>query len=207
RVREYHFQPVSNDPRKGRRKKEFGYHDVTTIRLVERQRLQFQRDDGQTNVVRNAAETDSTLALWGKRGQQLLGHLRAGIVGVGGVGSILAEFLARLGIGELAMVDYDLLDDENLNRSLGAKRSDVGKPKIQYVSRVARQSATASNFKVRSLRGSVAEPDGLRSLLDCDVIFSVTGNAFARQVLDHASYAYAIPIVDGGTAIVVNPID
>src|SRR5439155_25835719 len=84
---------------------------------------------------------------------------------------------------------------------------DVGKPKIQYVSRVARQSATASNFKVRSLRGSVAEPDGLRSLLDCDVIFSVTGNAFARQVLDHASYAYAIPIVDGGTAIVVNPID
>jgi molybdopterin/thiamine biosynthesis adenylyltransferase len=207
RVREYQFQPKSGDQRNGRRIDSFRHWDAITIRLVERHRLRFQFDDARTTVIPNTRETDSALALWGTRGQQLLGNVRAGIVGVGGVGSMLAEFLARLGIGELILVDFDLLDRENLNRSLGARKNDVGKPKVRYVSRVARQAATASKFKARTLRGSVAERDGLRSVLDCDIIFSVNGNAFARQVLDHASYAYLIPVIDGGTTLIVNPED
>jgi molybdopterin/thiamine biosynthesis adenylyltransferase len=207
RVREYNVQDGTDVPKDRRRMEKFTHCDASTIHLMGRQNLRFQFDDALTSAIQNATETDSTLALWGKKGQQLLGKIRVGIVGVGGVGSILAEFLARLGVGELVMVDYDLLEKENLNRSLGARKSDVGKPKIKYVSRIARQSATADKFKVRTVRGSVAEPDGLKSLLDCDVIFSVTGNAFARQVLDHASYAYLIPVIDGGTTLMVNPTD
>jgi len=207
RVREYHFQPKSRVQGNRHPTDKFEHSDAMTIRLIERQQLRFQFDDAKTPVIHNATETDSTLALWGKQGQQVLGNVRVAIVGVGGVGSILVEFLARLGVGELVLVDYDLLGEENLNRSLGARRSDVGKPKVQYVSRVARQAATASKFTVRTFRGSVAELNGLRIVLDCDIVFCVTGNAFARQVLDHASYAYLIPVIDGGTTLLVNPKD
>ena len=206
RVREYKFQRTQGDNTNGNRAKSSTHRDVTGVRFIDQQRLRFQLATEEVQGL-DVSEIDSTLALWGKKGQRLLSAIRTGVVGVGGVGSILVEFLARLGVGELVLVDYDVLEKENLNRSIGAKRSDVGKPKIRYVTRLARESATARKFLVRSFRGSVAEEEGLKAVLDCDTILSVTGDAFARQVLDHASYAYMIPIIDGGTALILNPDD
>lgn len=148
-------------------------------------------------------EVDSTLRLWGKEGQELLGSLRVGISGVGGVGCILAEFLARLGVGELVLVDFDVVSEENLNRLVGARRQDLGKPKVDYASRIARQAATASGFRVREIRASTAEWEGLRPLLDTDIIMNAADSPFARQVLDHAAYAYCLPVIDGGTRLLV----
>ncbi len=79
-----------------------------------------------------------TAVIRGEEGRRVLAGLRVGVAGVGGVGSILVEFLARLGVGGLVLVDYDVLKEENLNRSLGARREDVGRPKIEYLARVAR---------------------------------------------------------------------
>jgi hypothetical protein len=70
---------------------------------------------------------------------------------------------------------------------------------------VATEAATAPNFHHSKYRESVAEADGLKPLLDCDVILAAADDAFASQVLDHAAYAHLIPIVDGGTTLVANP--
>ena len=46
-------------------------------------------------------------------------------MGVGGVGSLVAEYLARLLIGHLSLVDFDVIEDTNLSRIVGATQADV----------------------------------------------------------------------------------
>lgn len=53
------------------------------------------------------------------------------VFGVGGVGSYVVEALARAGIGKIAIVDKDVVDDSNINRQLVALHSTVGKPKVE----------------------------------------------------------------------------
>lgn len=147
--------------------------------------------------------TDSSVLLWGKSGQMVLAELTVGIAGLGGVGGMLAENLARLGIGKLVLVDYDRLEKANLNRSQGATRSEAcGRTvKVAVYSRIAREAATCPKFDISMFRESVVEDAGLRPLLDSDIIIAAADDAFARQVLDHAAYAHLIPVIDGGTIL------
>ncbi len=55
------------------------------------------------------------------------------VVGLGGVGSFAAEFLARAGVGNLTIVDGDVVDITNINRQLPALHSTIGMPKVQVV--------------------------------------------------------------------------
>jgi molybdopterin/thiamine biosynthesis adenylyltransferase len=165
-------------------------------------------DSPSNNEPIDLSMTESSALLWGEAGQRILAELTIGIAGLGGVGGMLAEHVARLGIGSLVIVDYDRLEDGNFNRSQGATRAESKSqsPKVGVYSRIAAEAATAPNFHVAKYRESVAETDGLRPLLDCDLILAAADDAFARQVLDHAAYAHLIPIVDGGTALVANPL-
>jgi len=206
RICEYHWPRPATA--KEARSKRFGinsasHSDASAIRIVSSDALTVYHYGRKTSIEADAKTVDSTLRLWGSLGQQILGNLRVGIAGLGGVGSILAEFLARLGIGELVLVDFDIVKEENLNRLVGVRREELGKPKIKYAARICRQASTAAPFKVRTFRGSVSERDGLKHLLDADIIMNAADSAFVRQVLDHVSYAYAIPVIDGGTTLVV----
>jgi tRNA A37 threonylcarbamoyladenosine dehydratase len=55
------------------------------------------------------------------------------VVGLGGVGSFAAEFLARAGVGNMIIVDGDVVDITNINRQLPALHSTVGEPKVTIV--------------------------------------------------------------------------
>lgn len=55
------------------------------------------------------------------------------VVGLGGVGSFAAEFLARAGVGKMTIVDGDIVDITNINRQLPALHSTIGEPKVTIV--------------------------------------------------------------------------
>lgn len=55
------------------------------------------------------------------------------VVGLGGVGSFAAEFLARAGVGNMTIVDGDIVDITNINRQLPALHSTIGKDKVEIV--------------------------------------------------------------------------
>lgn len=159
-----------------------------------------------------AANTqDSTLELWGERGQQLLAGIRVGVVGCGGVGSLLAEQVARLGVAEAVFIDFDSVKPVNLNRAYGATREDAEKqqPKAEVARRVAERSASSQSFSADAIVGSIVEdgnPDyaALGGLLDCDIILNAADPHWVRKVLDEVSYAHLIPVLDGGTTLVVD---
>ena len=71
--------------------------------------------------------------LFKAEGLQNLKNSKVLVVGVGGVGSFAAEFLARAGVGNLTIVDGDVVDITNVNRQLPALHSTEGMPKVHVV--------------------------------------------------------------------------
>jgi ThiF family len=150
---------------------------------------------------------DSSLRIWGERGQKELAMLQVALVGAGGVGSILAEHLARLGVGAMVIVDFDRCSPDVANRTQGATRADGAslRLKVHIAARNARRGATAPKFRVTTASASVVEAETIPLLLDCDVIINAADSAWARQVLDHLAFAHLIPVVNGGTTLSGDP--
>ena len=74
-----------------------------------------------------------TEMLIGEEGLKKIKGKKVAIFGVGGVGSYSAEALARSGIGNLVLIDYDVVDITNINRQLHALSSTIGKSKVQLM--------------------------------------------------------------------------
>ncbi len=69
-----------------------------------------------------------------EEGLKKLNNANVLVVGLGGVGSFAAEFLARAGVGKMTVVDGDTVDITNINRQLPALHSTVGRHKVEVVS-------------------------------------------------------------------------
>lgn len=77
--------------------------------------------------------TERAELLFKKDGLEKLKNSHVMVVGMGGVGSFAAEFLARAGVGKMTIVDGDVVDITNINRQLPALHSTVGQPKVTIV--------------------------------------------------------------------------
>lgn len=71
------------------------------------------------------------ILFWGEENQKLLSLKHAAVFGLGGVGGFCAEALARAGLGELTIIDFDNVSLSNINRQLGALQSTVGQNKTK----------------------------------------------------------------------------
>lgn len=150
-------------------------------------------------------ELQRTISSWGTRTQANLSRLRIGIVGLGSVGSIVAETLARTGITRLALIDFDTVEFVNLDRVLHATAEDaqLRRSKVSVLARELKFSATADKFRAEALEWSVCEDEGFREALDCDVLFSCVDRPWPRAVLNFTAFAHLIPVVDGGIRVEV----
>ena len=108
---------------------------------------------------------------WQQRTEQLIGaaaaerlsHAHILIVGVGGVGAWAAEMLARAGVGEMTLVDADVVSLSNINRQMPALHSTVGEPKTE----VARRRLLDINPSLRlHLLTQYLKEEDVPSLLD-----------------------------------------
>lgn len=74
-----------------------------------------------------------TELILGSEAMQVLKESRVAVFGLGGVGGMAAEALARSGIGKMLLVDFDVISITNLNRQIIALHSTIGKPKVQVM--------------------------------------------------------------------------
>lgn len=68
--------------------------------------------------------------LFGLKGAQQIRDAHVAIVGIGGVGSWVAESLARSGVGQLTLIDFDQVAESNINRQIHATEASLGQPKV-----------------------------------------------------------------------------
>jgi hypothetical protein len=142
-----------------------------------------------------------TVSFWGEEAQRAFAALHVAIVGLGSVGSIVAETLARMGARHLTLIDPDVVELHNLDRTVGATSKDVGVLKVQVAARHVQAVATARRITIRSAPASVASSAGLKALYDCDVAFSCVDRPLARHTLNGAAYRNLMPVVDGGILV------
>lgn len=142
-----------------------------------------------------------TVVVWGKKNHANLARLRIGIVGLGSVGSLVAETLTRMGMQFFVLIDFDEVQEHNLDRLVTANKKDLGRLKVDVTEERMRESSTAAHIDIKKVPFSVVEEPGYRSALDCDVIFSCVDRPRARKVLNHIAYAHLIPVIDGGIAV------
>lgn len=142
----------------------------------------------------------ATISVWGTTAQADLSRARVGIVGLGSVGSIVAEALSRTGLEQLTLIDPDHIEERNLDRTLGAYSSDVKEslPKVEIAKRMVNASHTSPRFSVIDITDGIQGTDGLANALDCDAIVCCVDRPWPRHILNVLAYAHLIPVVDGG---------
>jgi molybdopterin/thiamine biosynthesis adenylyltransferase len=166
---------------------------------------------------------DRQARLFGDRGQALLAAQRVAVIGAGGAGSLLIEYLAHLGVGELVVVDPDRLEPSNLSRVVGARRSDLHplltKPwmprpirkfgkrhrsrKVDVARRVAQQAHPKIKFV--GLASDVTVAHTAEELVDCDYLFLAADSMQARLLVNALVHQYLIPGVQVGAKVQIEP--
>jgi hypothetical protein len=162
---------------------------------------------------------DRQSRLFGDRGQALLAAQKVGVIGAGGAGSLLVEYLARLGVGHLVAIDPDRIERSNYPRVVGSRRRDApylltpsSRPravralghhlatrKVNVARRVARGANPAIAFD--AISADVADPAVARKLIDCDYLFLAADSMRARLVFNALVQQYLIPGVEVGAKI------
>ena len=128
----------------------------------------------------------------------------ATVFGLGGLGAIVAEMLARLGFGRLILVDKDVVGLENLNR-LGFSYSDVGKPKVEVISKKLEELSKARQdlpLKIEKYMVDVIAWEKLPEIVKkSDILFSCLDNLDARLEINYWAVKQKKPLIDGGTSL------
>lgn len=145
---------------------------------------------------------DRQARIFGDQGQETLRRLRVAVVGLGGVGSIVVEFLARLGVGGLVLIDDETVDKTNLPRLLAAEPDDVGMPKTALAARNARRANP--EIRLTEISERVESPTAKNALHRCDWIFLAADGHAARHWVNTAVHRYLIPATQIGVKI---PVD
>lgn len=173
---------------------------ATTVRIVG-DRIKVSYNDALCPVPPRTRRTRRTVQAWGRQPHQDLIRLRIGVIGGGSVGQLVAESLVRTGFIHVDVLDFDLIEEHNLDRLLHAGADDVGKPKVELLVKHLRNDASTPDAQIHGFDDSVVEQDGWARALDCDVLFSCVDRPWPRYALNVAAYAHLIPVVDGGVAV------
>jgi hypothetical protein len=146
---------------------------------------------------------DRALRVFGREGQRLLADLHVAIVGTGGVGSMVAEHLARWGIGEISLWDPDVVKDVNINRSGVFTFEDATKQrkKVDVVAEALPKFALRRDIRVNQSDRDARMSSELPALLDADLIVCEVDDARPRHFLNRLAYAHYIPVIDGANVI------
>lgn len=142
--------------------------------------------------------SDRQVLVWGQSGQSRLAAARVAIVGVGGTGSHVAQQLAHLGVGELLLIDPDLIEESNLSRLVGASHPDVGRSKVEAIAK----SVAAVNpvVHVNQIQASVVDIDP-SMLASADLIMCCTDGHGSRALLTELVQQYLVPCIDMGVEV------
>lgn len=162
-----------------------------------------------------APRYDRQVRLFGDRGQDILAAQKVGIVGAGGAGSLINEYLSRLGVGHLAVVDPERVDRTNFPRLVGARTRDLpprwlpssltrvlrmrAALKVDIAERIACEANPCLRFD--AVASDIVESGVVEQLHDCDAIFLAADSMVARLTVNAVCHQYLIPTWQVGAKV------
>ena len=134
-----------------------------------------------------------TLPSFGIQAQQKLKAAKVLIVGAGGLGCPLLLYLTAAGVGHIGIVDYDVVDESNLQRQVLFTVADIGKPKAQ----VAKERLQALNphVKITTYHTALHKDNALHIIKDYDLVADGSDNFPTRYLVNDAAILCSKPNV------------
>ena len=137
---------------------------------------------------------------------KFLSRLSVTVVGVSGTGSIVAEQLIRLGIGHLRLVDFDLVENKNLNRILNSTADDAEKGVLKSDMMAKAGERFGSMTQIESWPSSILDRETVLACAKSDLVFCCVDSLDAREMCDSLGAAFLVPVIDVGV-IVLTRVD
>ncbi len=117
------------------------------------------------------------------------------IVGLGGLGSPIALYLAAAGVGHFVLADHDAVDVSNLQRQIAHHTASVGKPKVESAAESIR--ALNPDTQITLLKERLAGDALMRAVEHVDLVLDGTDNFAARYAINDACFGAGKPLVSG----------
>jgi molybdopterin-synthase adenylyltransferase len=129
-------------------------------------------------------------------GQQRLWQSHALIVGVGGLGCAVSQYLAASGVGTLTLMDHDVIDVTNLQRQILYTESDIGRSKC--IAAKNQLTALNSEIDINTIESFFEPSTSLHTLFkEIDIVIDCSDNLATRNALNSACFAFKTPLVSG----------
>ncbi|HEX3630161.1 MAG TPA: HesA/MoeB/ThiF family protein [Candidatus Dormibacteraeota bacterium] len=135
------------------------------------------------------------LAEIGEQGQRRLASASVAIVGVGGLGSPAALYLASAGVGRIALIDDQRIDRSNLNRQVLYGEADIGRPKVEVAAQ--RLRAIDSSIAIEPRQESVSAGNVEALFAAYDLVLDGTDAFETKFLLNDAAVLAHKPLVHG----------
>lgn len=147
-----------------------------------------------------------TERLLGKENTEILKNKRVTVVGLGAVGSYAVEGIARMGVGNLTLIDFDVVDITNINRQLYALDSTVGLPKADIAIARVKDINPHCNVEIKKL---FVNKDNIHKEIiasNPDLVVDAIDSVESKVDLLEALYRNKIPMVSSmGAALRSDP--
>ena len=137
----------------------------------------------------------ANVKFFGIDNQRKLLDFKAIVIGCGAVGGMACEILARLGFGQIHMVDFDVFDETNLNRQLMCTEQDIGKSKVECAKNRVLSVNSAINAVAHNVR--LDDTNAAALISGCDIVFDGLDNARDKLTLEKSCLASGIPLIHG----------
>ncbi|WBO22717.1 ThiF family adenylyltransferase [Sphingomonas abietis] len=138
---------------------------------------------------------------FGERTTRILSSLSVAVVGVSGTGSPTVEMLARLGVGRIVLVEFDVVEDKNLNRIWGAKRIHAEEKVNKARMMKAHIESLGLGTIVEIVPNRIDDPGSVRLVSTCDAVFGCMDSVEGRDILNRIATFYSLPYIDIGVRL------
>ena len=138
------------------------------------------------------------MMIFGEEGQEKLKNAKVFIAGAGGLGSPISIYMAVAGVGNITLVDHDVVELSNLNRQILHGDTDIRRKKTES----AEETLTAlnSDINVNILTETINDENVLNLIGDSDLIIDAMDNFDTRHTLNQAAFKLNIPYFHGAVS-------
>lgn len=174
--------------------------EVFNVLVVDNEDIGYK---GPLNLVPQTHYTQRVEDVYGAEAQTRLYNSTVTIVGCGGTGSAVAHILARAGVKNFVLIDFDRLEDSNLEKLHGAEIGHMEKVPKPYKVEVVRQLILSINPEaiVIPIVGNILQDLSKDYAVAADLIFCCTDSTHSRVGVSEISYRYLVPAIDIGVQL------
>ena len=122
----------------------------------------------------------------GPKGQKKINKSKVLIIGLGGLGASVLQYLSSAGVGTIGIVDYDQIQLSNMNRQVIYKDNDVGKNKVDIAEKFSKE--LNPSIKIEKYRKRISERNIEKIINEYDFIADCTDNLKTRILIDDSCF-------------------